>query len=224
MENLTKIKVSNLHYLKIEADTIETAFSIFRNKLEEKDVFINEYQNIDDLLIQDNYVISEVAKKFIASTKNIEECIVWGGKFTDAKDNMLSKKFAINNITQSGTKKWETRYVIKGIESNKRHDDTCTTKGAAIAEAKELAIKVKENLSIDVEKVLISHHPSVAEITYIKDPSEHDNIFIFMCNTVTFDEEEEDILYEENVELDPNTKQYKIRVETIFEYDKKIIL
>jgi len=223
-EELIGVEITNIHYLKIEADDIKSAFSVFKNKLEEKGIFVSEYTNIDNLIVVEEFRLDEIAKKFIQSTKDVKEPIVWGGLYAEAKDNTLHKKYSIDNITQKGTKKWETRYVLKGHDTGKRYDDSCTTKGDAVSMASENIANYKENLNIEVEKVLISHDPSVAIVKYIKDPSEHGNVYMFLCNVITFDEEGFNKLYEENVEFDEVTKQWSIKVETIFETNKRLNL
>lgn len=219
---LIGVELHKLHYLLIEADNITSAFSVFKNKLEEKEIFIDEYTNIDVLIEEQEKRKSDIAKLFIKDMKYQPLSVAWGGLYAPAKGNTLDKKFKVNNIVQNGTKKWETRYVIKGAVSNKRYDIDQTTKGEALELAKDLVIEAKEDLEVQVEKVLISHDPSVAVISYIKDETEHANIFMFLINTVTFDEEDSQNLYEDNVELDPDTKQYKIKVQTVLDYDKRI--
>jgi hypothetical protein len=223
-EDLVGVEIKTLRYLAIEADDISSAFSIFKRKLEEKEIFVNQYTNINELILEEEKHKDDIVKKFIISTKYIEEPVVWGGLYAEAKDNTLIKKFTINNIVQSGTKKWETRYVLIGENTKTRYDDSPTTKGDALEKAKEIVLTAKEDISIQVEKVLVSHEPSVAMIKYIKDKTEHNNIYIFMCNIIEFDENSFNTLYEENTELDTDTNQYKIKVDTIFEYDKRIKL
>jgi len=226
MENneLIGVEVKELRYLSIEADDISSAFSIFKHKLEEKEIFINQFENIDDLIQEEDRHKDDIVKKFIISTKYTLDPIVWGGLYAPAKPNTLAKQFSVNNIVQNGTKKWETRYVLIGERTKTRYDDTSITKGDALEKAKEKVIIAKENISIQVEKVLISHDPSVAVVNYIKDDTEHGNIYIFMCNIVQFDEESFNSLYDENTEIDTDTNQVRIKVDTIFEYDKRIKL
>jgi len=223
-KKLIGVEVKELRYLAIEADDISSAFSIFKRKLEEKEVFVNQYENIDKLILEEEKHKDDIVKKFITSTKYTLEPVVWGGLYAAAKGNTLSKQFTTNNIVQNGTKKWETRYVLKGAVTKTRYDDTPTTKGDAVEKAKERVLTAKEDINIEVEKVLISHNPSVAVINYIKDETEHNNIFIFMCNIVEFDEESFNSLYEENTEMDTDTNQFRIKVDTVFEYDKRIKL
>lgn len=223
-EELIGVEISKIHYLTIEAADVNAAFSTFKRKLEEKEVFVSTFEEISELIIQEEHRKDDIAKKFIQSTKYISDSIVWGGLYAKKKGNTLLKQFILNNITQNGTKKWETRYVLIGEETGKRYDDTKTTKGEAIEEAKIKVLEAKEDISIQVEKVLISHDPSVAVVNYLKDKTEHGNIYMFMCNLVEFDEESFNTLYEENIEFDKDTNQYKIKVETIFEYDKRIKL
>ena len=223
-DELINVEIKNIHYLTIEAADLNAAFSVFKRKLEEREIFVSQFDDISAMITEEDRHKDSIANKFIQSTKYIKEPIVWGGLYADAKGNTLIKKFVEKNVTQNGTKKWETRYVLIGDRTGKRIDVTQTTKGDAVNLAKDLVEKYKENISIQVEKVLTSHDPTVSTIEYIKDKTEHDRIFMFMCNTVTFDEEGFNALYEENVELDPDTKQYKIKVETTFEYNKKIIL
>lgn len=219
---LMEVEIKNIHYLTIEAADLSAAFSIFKQKLEEKEVFISEFTNISELIEKKERYKDEITKDFIDSTKFILEPTVWGGLYAKSKGNTLIKQFVENNIVQAGTKKWETRYVLIGETTHKRYNTTQTTKGDAVELAKKLILGAAEDISIQVEKVLTSHDPTVSIIKYIKDPTEHGNIFLFLCNLVTFDEKGFNTLYTENTEMDPITKQFKIRVDTIFEYDRKI--
>ena len=221
---LIGVELKKLHYLMIEADTETSAFSIFKNRLEEKGVVVTEYTNINELIKQKEARRDDIVNEFLVVNKYITEPIVWGGVYAEAKSNTLIKKFIEKNVTQNGTKKWETRYVLIGDRTGKRIDVLQTTKGDAVNLAKDLVVEYKENISIQVEKVLTSHDPTVSTIEYIKDESEHNNIYIFICNVLEFDEQDAQELYDENVTLDPETKQYAIKVETVFEYNKRIQL
>jgi len=221
-DQLVGVEKTNIHYLMIEAADINVAFSVFKRKLNEKDIYVDTFQNIESLIVDREHRKHDIVREFINSNKYVKENVVWGGLYANAKENSLLKKFSEKNVPQAGTKKWETRYVIIGNESGKRYDTTCTTKGDAVTKAKELVIEAKEDLSVQVEKVLISHDPTVSTIKYIKDPTAHNNIYIFMCNNIVFDEESFNSLYEENTEMDPVTKQFRIKVDTIFEYAKRI--
>ena len=221
---LIGVELKKLHYLVIEADTETSAFSIFKNRLEEKNVVVTEYTNINELIKQKEARRDDIVNEFLIVNKYILEPVVWGGIYAEAKENTLIKKFIEKNVTQNGTKKWETRYVLIGDRTGKRIDVLQTTKGDAVNLAKDLVVEYKENISIQVEKVLTSHDPTVSTIEYIKDESEHSNIYIFMCNTISFDEEDFNTLYEENTEMDQDTKQFSIKVETVFDYAKKVSL
>ena len=220
-DQLVGVEKTNIQYLLIEAADINVAFSVFKKKLETKDVFVDFFDIIDSLIESKDRRKHDILHEFVEANKYIKEPVVWGGLYAEAKDSALIKRFSEKNITQSGTKKWETRYVLIGA-SGKRYDTTPTTKGEAVEKAKKLVVKVKEDVTVQVEKVLISHDPTVSIIKYIKDPSEHDNIYMFMCNTVTFDEEPFNDVYERHVELDPVTKQYSIKVETTLEYAERL--
>ena len=223
-ENTTGVKLKKLHFVMIEAENEKLAFSIFKDKLENRNVFVTEYDTLQfaGAVVRHGRDRHLIVKDFITSTGLIEEPLVWGGLYSEAKDNTLIKKFTEKNVTQNGTKKWETRYVLIGDKTGKRIDVLQTTKGDAVNLAKDLVLVHKENVSIQVEKVLTSHDPTVSTIEYIKDETEHANIYMFMCNVLEFDEQSINDMYEENVELDPDTKQWKIKVDTVFEYDKKI--
>lgn len=223
-EDLVKIEIKKLNYLIIEASTELLAFSIFKGRLEEKEILVSQYVNIQELIDKHNSIPENIVKEFLISTTYNKDSIVWGGLYSAKKDNTLIKKFKLNNVLQNGTKKWETRYVLIGKVSGKRFDITNITKGKAVEAAKEKVLTAKEDISIQVEKVLVSHDPTISEVNYIKDNSEHDNIYMFMCNSITFDEEEFDTVYEENVEVDKVTNQQKIKVETLFEYDRRVKL
>jgi len=219
---LVGVELKKLHYLIIEADNETSAFSIFKGRLEEKGEAVTEYTNIDSLIAKNEARRDDIVNEFLITNKYSHEPIVWGGLYAKAKENTLVKQFVEKNVVQNGTKKWETRYVLIGDATGKRYDTTNVSKGGAVTAAKKLVTEAKENISVQVEKVLTSHDPTVSVIEYIKDETEHNNMYMFICNTVSFNEEEFDKLYDENVELDPDTKQWSIKVETIFEYDKKI--
>jgi len=219
---LIGVELKKLHYLMIEADNETSAFSIFKNRLEEKEVSISEHTNIDSLIAKNEARKDDIVNEFLLLTKYSTAPVAWGGLYAKAKENTLVKQFVEKNVVQNGTKKWETRYVLIGDTTGKRYDTTNVSKGGAVTAAKTLVVDAKENISVQVEKVLTSHDPTVSVIEYIKDKTEHNNIYMFMCNTITFDEEDFNQLYSENVELDEETKQYRIKVETVFEYSKRV--
>ena len=221
-----EVEIKKVHFVMIEAKEISTAFSAFKSRLESKNIFVLEFDmdQFHSSLTRNGVDRHAIVKEFILATGQTKEPIVWGGRFSEAKENSLIKKFTELNVTQNGTKKWETRYVLIGNKTNNRIDVTQTTKGDAVNLAKNLVTVHKESISIQVEKVLTSHDPTVSTIEYIKDDTEHDNIYMFLCNVAEFDEQSIDELHDENVELDPVTKQWRIKVETVFEYDKKIKL
>ncbi|MCK5788222.1 MAG: hypothetical protein KAH32_04460 [Chlamydiia bacterium] len=221
---LIGVELKKLHYLVIEADTETSAFSIFKNRLAEKDIVVSEYTNIDSLIAKNEARKDDIVNTFLLNNKYAVEPVVWGGLYALAKENTLIKKFTEKNVVQNGTKKWETRYVLVGEKTGTRYDVTQTTKGNAVEAAKAHVLAAKEDISVQVEKVLTSHNPTVSKIEYIVDETEHNNIYIFMCNAVIFDEESFGKLYEENTEMDPDTGQFKIKVETVLEYNKKVIL
>ena len=218
------VEIKKVHFVMIEAKEISTAFSAFKSRLESKDIFVSEF-DMDQFYnssARNGVDRHAIVKEFIIATGQTKEPIVWGGKFSEAKGNSLIKKFTEVNVTQNGTKKWETRYVLIGNKTGKRIDVLQTTKGDAVSLAKNLVEVHKETMSIQVEKVLTSHDPTVSTIEYIKDNTEHENIYMFMCNIAEFDEQSVNDIYEENVELDPVTKQWRIKAETVFEYAKRI--
>lgn len=224
IDDTVEIEIKKLHFIMIEAADISTAFTVFKDKLSAKDVFVSEF----DL---DSFVGSfdrngadrhSIAMEFIQTTGLTREPIVWGGKYAESKESTLLKKFTEENVVQNGTKKWETRYVLIGETTGKRYDVTNTTKGEAVDAAKVLVITAKENILVNVEKVLISHDPAVSKLNYIKDKTEHDNIFMFLCNTVDFDERSMKDIMDDNMVLDKLTGQWSIKVETIFEYEERI--
>lgn len=220
----SEIRIKKVHFALIEAKDSKTAFSAFKNRLEDKNVFVTEYDSSSFINSKDRNGIDRhaISAEFIETNKFTADPIVWGGLYADAKENSLVKKFTEVNVIQNGTKKWETRYVLVGSDTKKRYDASCTSKGAAVVLAKETVVIAKENVAVQVEKVLTSHDPTVSTIQYIADETEHDNIYMFLCNLIEFDEQSVQDLYNENVDLDPDTNQWKIKVETSFEYEKRI--
>ena len=222
VDTLIGVELKNIHYIKIEADDKTSAFAVFKQRLEDKEVFVDHFTDIDQLIVLNEHRQDDIAKEFVKANKFNTSPIVWGGLYAEERENMLAKKYTLQNVVQNGTKKWETRYVVIGQESGIRHDITATTKGDATTKAIVLAVEKKESMNVDVEKVLISHNPTVATTTYLKDESEHRNIYMFMCNVITFDEEDFNTLLEDNMVLNKSTKQYSIKVETVLEYNKRV--